>query len=84
MFEISANRRELLIAPLLATMPTALLRDCADASPIEPAMTFTKLPDQITLEAAPAGPKTCGMPGKLLELSRSALSCEHSRRRAQS
>ena len=52
MFDISANRRELLIAPLLATMPTALLGDCANASPIDPAMTFTKLPDQITWEAA--------------------------------
>ena len=29
MFDISANRRELLIAPLLATMPTAFLSEHA-------------------------------------------------------
>ena len=38
MFDISANRRELLIAPLLATMPTAFLSDHANASPIDPAI----------------------------------------------
>jgi hypothetical protein len=49
---LSANRRDLLIAPLLATLPGALLRDGADASPIDPNMTLTKLPDQIIWEAA--------------------------------
>src|ERR1700730_2796986 len=49
---LSANRRDLLIAPLLATPPGALLGDRADASPIDPNMTLTKLPDQIIWEAA--------------------------------
>jgi len=49
---LSANRRDLLIAPLLAAMPAALLGGCADASPVDPAMTFTKLPEQITWEKA--------------------------------
>jgi hypothetical protein len=49
---LSANRRDLLIAPLLATLPGALLGDRADASPIDPNMTLTKLPDQIIWEAA--------------------------------
>ena len=49
---LSANRRDLLIAPLLAAIPGVLLGDRADASPIDPNMTFTKLPDQITWEAA--------------------------------
>src|ERR1035441_9452701 len=47
-----ANRRDLLIAPLLAAIPIALLGDHADASPVDPAKTFTKLPDQITWEKA--------------------------------
>jgi hypothetical protein len=33
---LSANRRDLLIAPLLAAIPGALLGDRADASPIDP------------------------------------------------
>src|SRR5689334_20109925 len=49
---LSANRRDLLIAPLLAAMPAALLGGRADASPVDPAMTFTKLPEQITWEKA--------------------------------
>jgi hypothetical protein len=57
MLDISANRRELLIAPLLAAMPTALLGAHAGASPIDPAMTFTKLPDQITWEPARNRPR---------------------------
>jgi hypothetical protein len=40
---LSANRRDLLIAPLLAAMPAALLGGRADASPVDPAMTFTKV-----------------------------------------
>ena len=50
--DLSANRRDLLIAPLLAAMPAALLGGRADASPVDPAMTFTKLPEQITWEKA--------------------------------
>jgi hypothetical protein len=49
--KLSANRRDLLIAPLLAVIPAALLGDRADASPIDPNKTFTKLSDQITWEA---------------------------------
>src|ERR1035437_11162605 len=49
--KLSANRRDLLIAPLLAAIPTALLGDRANASPVDPNKTFTKLPDQITWEA---------------------------------
>ena len=52
MDNLSANRRDLLIAPLLAAMPAALLGGRADASPVDPAMTFTKLPEQITWEKA--------------------------------
>ena len=58
---LSANRRDLLIAPLLAAMPAALLGGRADASPVDPAMTFTKLPEQITWE------KTRNRPPKTVE-----------------
>jgi hypothetical protein len=54
----SANRRDLLLAPLLATIPAALLGDRAEASPIDPAMTYTRLPDQIVWEARNRPPKT--------------------------
>jgi hypothetical protein len=51
---LSTNRRDLLIAPflapLLATLPAALLGERALASPVDPAMTFTRLPDQIVWE----------------------------------
>jgi hypothetical protein len=56
MLDISANRRELLIAPLLAAMPVALSGGCARASPIDPAMTFTKLPNQIVWKSGPNRP----------------------------
>ena len=42
-----ANRRDLLVAPLLAAIPAALWDDRANASPIDPNMTFTEVPDQI-------------------------------------
>jgi hypothetical protein len=35
-----ASRRDLLIAPLLVTIPGALWDECANASPIDPNMTF--------------------------------------------
>jgi hypothetical protein len=41
------SRRDLLIAPLLAALPFALLGERADAAP-DPAMTIVKPPDQIT------------------------------------
>jgi hypothetical protein len=46
---LSAHRRHLLLAPLLAAIP-ALLGDRAQASPVDPKMTFTQLPDQIVWE----------------------------------
>jgi hypothetical protein len=56
MFDIAANRRELLLAPLFAATPAALLGYSASASPIDPAKTFTKLPDQIAWQTAPNRP----------------------------
>jgi hypothetical protein len=52
----SANRRDLLIAPLLAAIPAALFGDRAYASPIDPNMTFTRLPDQIVWQRGPNRP----------------------------
>jgi hypothetical protein len=53
MFEmLSANRRDLLIAPLLAAIPAAFLDYRANASPVDPSMTSTKLPDQIPWKVA--------------------------------
>jgi hypothetical protein len=46
---LSANRRDLLIAPLLAAIPGALLGDRANASPVDRNMTLT---DEIVWEAA--------------------------------
>jgi hypothetical protein len=57
MFDVlSANRRDLLIAPLLVAIPAALWNDPAGASPIDPSMTFTRLPDQIAWQAGPNRP----------------------------
>jgi hypothetical protein len=54
-----ANRRDLLTAPLLATMPAGFWGDRAKASPIDQNMTSTILPDQIVWQAALTGqPKT--------------------------
>src|SRR5260370_42191510 len=50
--KLRANGRELLIAPLLAARPAALLGGRAGASPVDRGMTFTKLPEQITWEKA--------------------------------
>ncbi|HLN10257.1 MAG TPA: cupin domain-containing protein [Xanthobacteraceae bacterium] len=54
----SANRRDLLIAPLLAAIPAALLGERAEASPIDPNMTFTRSPDQIVWQSGNRLPKT--------------------------
>ena len=54
----SANRRDLLLAPLLAAIPLALLGDRVEASPIDPAMTFTRLPDQIVWQSGNRPPGT--------------------------
>ena len=53
---LSANRRDLLIAPLLGAIPAALWDYRANASPIDPNMTFTELPDQIVWHAGPNRP----------------------------
>ena len=54
MDKLSTNRRDLLIAPflapLLAALPAALLGERALASPVDPNMTFTRLPEQIVWE----------------------------------
>jgi hypothetical protein len=56
MSEFSADRRELLFAPFLAALPAALLPNRASASPIDAAMTFTRLPDQIAWTAGAGRP----------------------------
>jgi hypothetical protein len=56
MFNIGTDRRELLLAPLLAAMPAALPGKDANASPIDHAMTFTRLPDEITWHPGPNRP----------------------------
>jgi hypothetical protein len=50
-----ATRRELLIAPLLAAMPTALAAGAAVAAP-DPSMTIVKLPAQLSWTAPPDFP----------------------------
>jgi len=54
MDKLSTNRRDLLIAPflapLLAALPATLLGERALASPVDPNMTFTRLPEQIVWE----------------------------------
>ncbi len=50
-----ATRRELLIAPLLAAMPTVLAAGAAVAAP-DPSMTIVKLPAQLSWTAPPDVP----------------------------
>ena len=56
MTELLTTRRELLIAPLLASLPAALLARPAQAAP-DPSMTLTKLPQQIAWQHAPGNPE---------------------------
>lgn len=50
-----ATRRDLLITPLLAALPLALVAGRADAAP-DPAMTIVRLPEQLTWGKAPDFP----------------------------
>jgi hypothetical protein len=56
MDELFTSRRDLLIAPLLTALPMTLLARAAGAAP-DPAMTFTRLPDQIAWRSAPGNPE---------------------------
>lgn len=47
MNDLLTHRRDLLLAPLLAAMPAALLSGLAEAAGADPAQTIVKLPDQI-------------------------------------
>jgi hypothetical protein len=52
MDDFPPSRRELLIAPLLASLPAMLVAQSAFAAP-DPSMTFTETPDQIRWKTAP-------------------------------
>jgi hypothetical protein len=56
MSELITTRRELLIAPLVAALPMALLAKAADAGP-DPTMTIVKLPEQLTWTRSPGSPE---------------------------
>src|ERR1700733_9741279 len=47
---IQASRRDMLLAPLLAALPMALMSE-AQASPLDPAQTIIRPPDQLTWSA---------------------------------
>ena len=47
MSETSANRRDLLLTPLLALLSSALAGGSAAASPLDPAQTIISAPDQL-------------------------------------
>ena len=51
-----ANRRELLLMPLLATLPAALVARSAEAAP-DPSMTIVKLPPELTWVKAEGFPE---------------------------
>ncbi len=55
MDSLLTTRRELLVAPLLAALPAALLADAAGAAP-DPAMTIVKLPNEVTWQRPPDFP----------------------------
>ena len=50
------DRRDLLLAPLLAALPMALIGS-AQASPLNPAQTMVTLPDQIVWKTRPDWPE---------------------------
>ncbi len=56
MDELFTSRRDLIIAPLLAALPAALLAHAAEAAP-DPAMTFTLPPDQMVWTRGPKNPE---------------------------
>jgi hypothetical protein len=56
MSELITTRRELLLAPLIAALPMALLSNAAGAAGPDPAMTIVKLPDQLSWTKPPDFP----------------------------
>jgi len=58
-----SNRRDLLIAPLLAALPMALAGNAAMASKRDPAQTILRLPDEIKFESRAA----LGYPARSVE-----------------
>jgi len=66
MDKLATTRRDLLIAPMLAAFPMALLAGqleggAAEAAQVDPAMTIVRLPDDIRWDAPP------GFPAKSVE-----------------
>jgi hypothetical protein len=57
MSELITTRRELLLAPLIAALPMALLSNAAAAAGPDPAMTIVKLPDQLSWTKPPDFPE---------------------------
>ena len=55
MSELITSRRELLLAPVIAALPMALLGSAAGAAGPDPAMTIVKLPDQLVWGRNPGG-----------------------------
>jgi hypothetical protein len=53
---ITTTRRDLLVAPLLAALPMALLPRGSEAA-LDPAMTITTLPDKIAWSSTPGFPE---------------------------
>jgi hypothetical protein len=62
--DVSMQRRDLLLAPLLAALPMALIGE-AGASPLNPAQTMITLPDQIVWETQPDWPPHSNAQAKL-------------------
>jgi hypothetical protein len=57
MSELITTRRDLLLAPLIAALPTALLSQAAGAAGPDPAMTFVKLPGELVWNKPPDFPE---------------------------
>ena len=57
MSELITSRRELLLAPVIAALPMALLGSAAGAAGPDPAMTIVKLPDQLVWGRNPDNPE---------------------------
>jgi hypothetical protein len=64
MSDLSVPRRDLLLAPLLAALPLALIGG-AQASPLNPEQTQITLPDQIQWHQRPDWPHNCNAMAKL-------------------
>ncbi len=57
------TRRELLLAPLLAALPAALLARRAEGATLDPTMTIVRLPEEIRWETPP------GFPARSVEMA---------------